>query len=80
MPSKSEINLIGVVWPVCLLKCNNELNRLKEGEEVEVILQDPDVLNDLLKIVERSLEHSVTINHEKGQYRLHIRKQELHST
>ncbi|MBT8350142.1 MAG: sulfurtransferase TusA family protein [Deltaproteobacteria bacterium] len=80
MSSKSEINLIGVVWPVCLLKCNNELNRLSEGEEVDVLLQDPDVLHDLLKIVERSLEHSVTTTHEKGQYRLHIRKLELHST
>ena len=79
MPSKSEINLIGVVWPVCLLKCNSELNRLCEGEEVDVIVQDPDVLKDLLKIVERSLEHSVTTIHKKDHYRLHILKQKLHS-
>lgn len=80
MSSKSEINLIGVVWPVCLLKCNSELNRLNEGEEVDVIVQDPDVLKDLLKIVERSLEHSVATFQEKNHYRIHIRKLELQST
>jgi len=80
MPSKSEINLIGVVWPVCLLKCNSELNRLCEGEEVDVIVQDPDVLKDLLKILERSLEHSVTTIQENDHYRLHILKLDLHST
>ena len=80
MPSKSEINLIGVVWPVCLLKCNSELNRLNEGEEVDVIVQDPDVLKDLLRIVERSLEHSVATFYEKNHYRIHIRKLELQST
>jgi TusA-related sulfurtransferase len=74
MPSRSELNLIGVVWPVCLLKCNSELNRLNEGEEVDVIVQDPDILQDLLKIVERSLEYSVSTTHEKDHYRLHIRK------
>lgn len=80
MSSKSEINLIGVVWPVCLLKYNSELNRLNEGEEVDVIVQDPDVLKDLLKIAERSLEHSVATVHEKDHYRIHIRKLELQST
>ncbi len=80
MSLKSEINLIGVVWPVCLLKCNNELNRLSEGEEVDVIVQDPDVLKDLLKIVERSLEHSVTTIHEKDHYRIHIQKLDFRST
>ena len=74
MPSKSELNLIGVVWPVCLLQCNSELNRLYAGENIDVIVQDPVVLKDLLKILERSSGHSVTTSKEGDRYRLHILK------
>ena len=74
MPSKPELNLIGVVWPVCLLQCNSELNRLYAGENIDVIVQDPIVLKDLLKILERSSDHSVTTSKEGDRYRLHILK------
>ena len=74
MPSKSELNLIGVVWPVCLLQCNSELNRLYAGEEIDVLVQDPNVLKDLLKILERSSDLLVTTNKEGELYRLHVMK------
>ena len=72
MPSKAELNLIGVVWPVCLLQCNSELNRLYAGEEIDVIVKDPDVLKDLLIILERSSDHLVTTSKQGERYRLHI--------
>ena len=74
MPSKPELNLIGVVWPVCLLQCNSELNRLYAGENIDVIVQYPIVLKDRLKILERSSDHSVTTSKEGDRYRLHILK------
>ena len=74
MPSKPELNLIGVVWPVCLLQCNSELNRLASGEEIDVMVQDSDVLKDLLKILERSSEHTVVTVQDGDHYRLHIKK------
>ena len=74
MLSNPELNLIGVVWPVCLLQCNSELNRLYAGDDIDVVVQDPDVLKDLLKILERSSGHSVTTCKEGNCYRLHILK------
>jgi len=74
MTSRPEINLTGVAWPVCLLQCNNELKRLTTGEEIDVRIQDREVLKDLLKILERSADHTVLTVREEDDYRLHIKK------
>ncbi len=74
MLSKPELNLVGVVWPVCLLQCSSELNRLYAGEEIDVLVRDPNVLKELLIIIERSSDHLVTTSKEGECYRLHILK------
>ncbi len=76
MASVRKINLIGVGWPVCLLECQNALNALDTGEELEVKVQDPEVLQELVMIAERSGRHRVSHHHEGTCYRIHIwRKQ-----
>ncbi len=74
MSSKSEIDLLGVVSPVCLLKCKNALDCLDPGHVLEVLVQDPEVVEDLIKIVERSQYQLLKLETEKDYYRIHIRK------
>ena len=76
MASVQKINLIGVGWPVCLLECQNALNALHTGEELEVKVQDPEVLQELIMIAERSGKHRVSHHHEGDCYRIHIWRQQ----
>ena len=74
MSTTSELNLTGVISPVCLLKCKSSLNVMKPGERLEVILGDPEVADDLLRIVERSSDRIITRKKEGDCYRVCIEK------
>ena len=76
MAAVRKINLIGVGWPVCLLECQNALNALAAGEELEVKVQDPEVLHDLVMIAERSGRHRVAHHNEGNCYRINIRRKQ----
>ena len=49
-----KLNLMGVVLPFCLLEFKNTLASLKKGQVLEILLQDPEVLEDILRLIERS--------------------------
>jgi TusA-related sulfurtransferase len=74
MPSTSYLNLVGIAWPVCLLKFKNTLNGLCSCDLLEVSAHDPDVVSNLIMIVERS-DDLLIDQQKKGEvYRLRIRK------
>ncbi len=74
MSSTSEVNLCGIAWPVCLLKFKNALNDLCSCDVLEVLTQDPDVVENIIMIVDRS-EDTLITQHEEGEvYRLSIQK------
>ena len=42
MSSTLELDLRGVALPVCLLKCKEALSNMNSGQQLQVLLQDPD--------------------------------------
>jgi tRNA 2-thiouridine synthesizing protein A len=74
--SIKELDLIGVVSPVCILKCKSELVRMNAGDVLEILLQDPEVVEELSKIIERSNDRVISKEREEDHYRIRIRKGE----
>ena len=74
MTTQSELNLIGVFVPVCLMKCKSTLNTLQPGETMDVLIADPDVVADLEKIIGRSGDQVISRWKESNHYRLRILK------
>jgi len=70
----SQLNLVGVVSPVCLLKCQSALNILKPGNILEVMVQDPEVVNNLQKIIERSANQVVKTERRDEYFQIFIRR------
>ena len=46
-----EINLSDMVWPVCVLRCNEVLKELRPGEDLTLTVRDPDVVKSILLII-----------------------------
>jgi TusA-related sulfurtransferase len=76
MVNQNELNLIGVVSPVCLLKCKSVLARMAVGVELAVLLRDPEIVEDLLKIVERSHDRLVQCDKQGDYFRIILKKGE----
>ncbi len=74
MTTQSELNLIGVFVPICLMKCKSALNSLQSGETLDVLIADPDVVDELIKIIERSGDQVISRRKESNHYRLRIQK------
>lgn len=51
MRKKSKIDLIGVPWPVNLLKCYRHTGEMQPGDEMIISLKDKDVKDGLVLIL-----------------------------
>lgn len=67
-----ELDLRGVVLPVCLLKCKNALMGMGASEDLDILISDPHVVEDLVKIIKRSQGLAVRPRREGEHYRLRI--------
>ncbi len=74
MPSKSEVNLCGIAWPMCLLKFKTALNELCSCDVLEILTQDPDVVESIVMMVDRSEDTLIKQQKEDGIYRLLVEK------
>lgn len=74
MTSKLEINLIDTVSWLSLLKCKDMLSKMALGDVLEVLIKDPEVIEDLTKIVNRSQDQLLQTLMEEDHYRIHIKK------
>jgi TusA-related sulfurtransferase len=54
MPSTKKLDLTDTVSFLSLLKCRQELSRLDRNQTLEITTNDPEMVSDLLKIIERS--------------------------
>ena len=70
----SKLNLVGVTWPVCLLKFKSAANGLRVCEVLEVLTQDPDVVADITMLVSRSEDTLIDQQKDGDVYRLSIQK------
>jgi TusA-related sulfurtransferase len=74
MLSTSQLNLTGISWPVCLLKFKQNLLALRMGEKLEVLVQDPDVADQIIMIVDRSEDKIIDRQRDGERFRLCIQK------
>jgi len=73
MPSNVELDLRGVGLPICLLKCKSALVNMDTGDILEVLVNDSEILEDLVKIVKRSQSKMILQPHREGDhYRIRI--------
>jgi TusA-related sulfurtransferase len=74
MTLASKLDLVGVAWPVCLLKFKRAVNALSAYGVLEVKTQDPDVVTHITLIVDRSEDSLINQQKEDDVYRLSIQK------
>jgi len=74
MEMASILDLIGVVSPICLLKCKSALARLNPGEVLDVLVQDAEVVESLSMILKQSQDRMEAFFREGECYRISIRK------
>jgi TusA-related sulfurtransferase len=74
MSSTVQLDLIGITWPVCLLKFKTVLNNLDSCEVMEVFAQDPEVVDNIVMIIERSEDTLIDRRKDGESYRLFVRR------
>ncbi len=74
MEMDSTLDLMGVVSPICLLKCKSALSRLNPGEVLEVMVQDEEVVESLSMILKQSQDSLESFTKEGECFRISIRK------
>ena len=67
-----ELDLRGIGLPLSLLKFKNTLDRMNSGDELEVLVEDPGVVEDFAKIITHSQGRMIRPSREKDYYRIHI--------
>jgi len=70
------LDLLGVISPVCLLKCKSVLNGMSPGDMLEVLVEDPGVVEGLSAILKQSQDQVEGFLREGDHFRVSIRKGE----
>lgn len=68
------LDLCGVLAPYCLLLCTSELAQMQPGAILEVHLRDPETIEDLLTILDRSGEAVVAREQHEDRTCVWVRK------
>jgi len=74
MTLTTKLNLVGVAWPVSLLKFKCSVNGLSASKVLEVLTRDPDVVANITMIVDRSEDTLINQQKQGDLYRLSIQK------
>ena len=74
MSSTAQLDLIGIAWPVCLLKFKTVLNSLGSCDVLEVLAQDPEVVENIVMIIERSEDTLIKRQKDGNSYRLLVQR------
>ncbi len=59
---------------MCLLKFKTALNELCSCDVLEILIQDPDVVESIVMIVDRSMDTLINQQKEDGIFRLLVEK------
>ena len=62
--SNIELDLIGVIAPVSLLKCKSTLKTMSKGDILTVFINDDEVIKDLTLIINRSNDSVLMLQKE----------------
>jgi TusA-related sulfurtransferase len=74
MLSVSQLDLQEIAWPVCLLQFKQNLLSLEAGNMLEVLVQDPEVADQIAMIVDRSVDRLIARQKDGDRVRLWIVK------
>jgi TusA-related sulfurtransferase len=74
MEMASTLDLVGVVSPICLLKCKSALSQLNRGDVLDVLVQDEEVVESISMILKQSQDRVEAFSKEGECYRISIRK------
>jgi TusA-related sulfurtransferase len=69
-----EIDLRNIVWPVCVLRCNEVLTQLQSGEELVITVCDPDVVKNVLLLIKSQADLRSTQSQEKEFQRITVHR------
>ncbi|MCP3871556.1 MAG: hypothetical protein GY699_00155 [Desulfobacteraceae bacterium] len=71
-----NIDIQDIDWPICILNCKKEINQMRKGEQIQILVKDIDVVNSLIALVEQLLDHTIEKHKENNHYRLVINKRQ----
>ena len=74
MPPTQALDLTDTVSFLSLLQCQKALAQMKAGDSIEIIMNDADMVNDLIKIVNRSNDRITEQSLNGNRYRIIITK------
>lgn len=75
MARSVKLNLIGVVSPFCILEFKSAVARLRPRQVLAVMVKDPGVAADLIRIVEHSPDRLVSRKKTGGHYLIRVERQ-----
>ena len=74
MPDPLILNLVGIGWPVCLMKFKIVLDSIELREILEVQTKDPNVAKNIIMIADNSHNPIIKQERESNLYRIFIQK------
>ncbi len=74
MPTKSVVNLVGVYSGFSLMITKKMLLDINPGERIHILLQDPEVIDDLNRIIDNSKDEIINILKEQDHFKISIQK------
>ena len=67
-----ELNLIGYVCPIPVFETKKKLLKMKKGDELVLICDDPDVQYDIPKLAKRLSSELIKITEEHGIWKISL--------
>ena len=69
-----EINLRDIVWPVCVIQCNEALTRIEPGEDLTITVSDPDVVDNIVLLIRSRPDLQFDQCRESESYQISVHK------
>jgi TusA-related sulfurtransferase len=74
MASTEVLNLIGIPWPLSVLRCNRCLNEMPPGGHLEVTLSDPDAKDNLTLLLTALEGYTFELEEVEAGFLLRIKR------
>lgn len=76
MAAKTQLNLVGMVSPFCLLAFKAAMARLNPQQVLEVRVRDPEVMADLVRLVHHSPDRLINREEEGDCFCIRVERGE----
>jgi TusA-related sulfurtransferase len=69
-----EINLRDIVWPVCVIQCNEALSRIEPGADLTITVSDPDVVDNIVLLIKNQPDLQFEQRQELKVYQISVHR------